>query len=191
MQENGYKSFYGLRDSKGNIINLAKKYRAFVFTWNNYPEDWKERLISLEAVYLIGGQETAPTTGTPHIQGYCQFKQQLRISEFAKRAWEVTCTVHGDRSTGISKFEPAYGTPQQNIEYISKEDKTPFTYGELNRQGKRNDIVKKKSDINEPVQETIKRKKATKIRQVDELTQEELLSYLHKLTNYINKRFNI
>jgi len=51
------------------------------FTWNNYPEDWKEVLVPKFQKRCIGyamGMEVAPTTGTPHIQGFIEFKGKER-----------------------------------------------------------------------------------------------------------------
>lgn len=135
---------------KGTIKKLEipplKKFRAFVFTWNNYPEDWKQKLADIEARYLVCGEEEAPTTGTPHIQGYCEFKQQLRISEFAKKVWQHTGATPGDRKTGISYFAPARADADKNKTYVTKEGE-PYEYGESSRKGKRNDIVKIKEIV--------------------------------------------
>lgn len=49
------------------------KSRNFVFTWNNYTEDSIAHLASLECKYMIYGKEVAPTTGTPHLQGFIVF----------------------------------------------------------------------------------------------------------------------
>lgn len=44
--------------------------RAHLFTWNNYPTDYVNRLKGLDCRYIVAGEEVAPGTGTPHIQGY-------------------------------------------------------------------------------------------------------------------------
>lgn len=130
-------------DSKKKIIDPNKKHIKFIFTWNNYPEDFDKYLFALEARYLIAGKEIGPKCGTPHLQGYCEFDRQMRIGEFAKLVWAKTCVEEGNRSTGISKFEPAYSTP---IDYCSK-DGDVFTYGEPKTQGQRSDIKKIKKTI--------------------------------------------
>lgn len=52
------------------------KQRAYVFTVNNYTEDDELTIYGLveHAAYLIVGRETAPTTGTPHYQGFVYFR---------------------------------------------------------------------------------------------------------------------
>lgn len=55
--------------------------RAFAFVCNNYTGDNEARLARLECVYCIYGYEEAPTTGTPHLQGYFYFKNA--------RSWEA------------------------------------------------------------------------------------------------------
>lgn len=126
-------------DSKGVKIDTKRKFRRFVFTWNNYPLDYESKLYSLGANYLVAGTEVAPSTGTKHIQGYCEMKKQYRIGEFAKLVWETTC-INGNRSTGISKFEPAIASADDNYKYCTKECENPYEYGEKSTAGKRNDI---------------------------------------------------
>lgn len=47
------------------------KSRAFIFTRNNYVDTNFED--ALECRYICYGKEVAPTTGTPHLQGYVYF----------------------------------------------------------------------------------------------------------------------
>jgi len=57
----------------------------WLFTWNNYPENWKDILdcaLSAKVIGYIYGKEIAPTTGTPHIQGYIELKEKMRWTEF-------------------------------------------------------------------------------------------------------------
>lgn len=50
------------------------RYRNVVFTVNNWTQaDWDTIWNCDKLSYLVMGQEIAPTTGTPHIQGYCEF----------------------------------------------------------------------------------------------------------------------
>ena len=55
---------------------------SWCFTWNNYPEDWIEILVpgfqnNPNVTGYIGGKEVSKT-GTPHIQGYMEFKEKAR-----------------------------------------------------------------------------------------------------------------
>lgn len=58
--------------------------------------------------YAVFGKEVAPTTGTPHLQGYLSFKSQKRFNAVQKL---LPAGAH---------IEAAKGTPQQNREYCTK-----------------------------------------------------------------------
>lgn len=82
------------------------------FTINNYTEtdgDWiQEKYKAGQLKYCIMGRETAPDTGTKHLQGYCVFTTVQRLSSMKK----IHATAH---------WEQARGSTAQNIEYCSKE----------------------------------------------------------------------
>lgn len=50
-----------------------RRSRAFCFTWNNYPDQYRLTLDGIQCRYVVCGEELAPTTGTPHLQGYIYF----------------------------------------------------------------------------------------------------------------------
>lgn len=52
---------------------MSTRGRAFCFTINNYTPDNEEFCKNLECQYIQYGREVAPTTGTPHLQGYVYF----------------------------------------------------------------------------------------------------------------------
>lgn len=55
--------------------------RYWGFTWNNYTEDNVQRLLNLSpdlVKYIVFGYEVCPTTGTPHLQGWVEFKNAVR-----------------------------------------------------------------------------------------------------------------
>lgn len=54
--------------------------KHWIFTWNNYPADAREILSSKSSKYkrIVCQCEIAPTTGTPHVQGYIEFKEKVR-----------------------------------------------------------------------------------------------------------------
>lgn len=91
------------------------KHRAYIFTWNNYPNDYRDDdpldtwLHGLRCVYAVAGREVAPGTGTPHLQGYCRWKNPRSIT--AVRTLLAGCHV-----------EPAKGTPTQCRTYCTKDD---------------------------------------------------------------------
>lgn len=117
-------------------INYQKaRIRSWVFTWNNYSEEDVNRLTSTDYLkdigvkYLLFGREHAPTTNTPHLQGYVYFYDNILQSELFTRF------------KGTFWCRKARGTPKQNLVYSGKEDKEPFQWGVPPKgQGKRTDI---------------------------------------------------
>jgi len=105
------------------------KVIAVVFTWNNYTE---ENISSLkefgeECRWMIFGKETAPSTGTPHLQGYMHFNNARSLSALKKRfngCW----------------MEKAKGKADDSKTYCSKECNDVFEIGEMPSQGKRVDL---------------------------------------------------
>jgi len=66
-------------------------YPNWVFTLNNYSAADEAALQALAFHYLLYGREVAPTTGTPHLQGYVQLKQKVRrtrLTKLVKAHWE-------------------------------------------------------------------------------------------------------
>lgn len=55
--------------------------KHFRFTLNNYTPEEVIQLQSLDVKGLIYGHEYAPTTGTPHLQGYVILHKQIRWSQ--------------------------------------------------------------------------------------------------------------
>lgn len=64
---------------------MASRAKAFVYTWNNYNEDDEKYLRSLAGVkYGVYGREVAPSTGTPHLQGYIVFDNARQFASVVK-----------------------------------------------------------------------------------------------------------
>lgn len=89
--------------------------RKYIFTLNNYNEESKNQVLNFMKNFAkkwIVGEEVG-AKGTPHLQGYVEFKSQKKWSvmieqcEAFKKAW----------STG------AKGTLEDNFDYCSKEEK--------------------------------------------------------------------
>lgn len=112
-----------------------KSYRRICFTWNNPHEDWKDILSDIwwskKATYVIGGYERAPTTGTPHIQGYIEWKQSMTLKRIQK-------CFHNDPVHIIA----AKGTAEENLAYCSKSDEDCYIVGDPKKQGERTDLKK-------------------------------------------------
>ena len=85
--------------------------RNFVFTKNNYTQDDIDALLVFPCQYMIFAKEVAPTTGTPHLQGYCELKTAKRFSALTKLGF-------------FGNIEPRQGTQQDAINYIEDPQKT-------------------------------------------------------------------
>lgn len=81
-------------------------YKRWCFTINN-PVN--EPQLHEKLKYLVYGRETAPTSGTPHLQGYLETHSNIRITGLHK--------IPGFES---AHFIQARGTPQQNRDYCTK-----------------------------------------------------------------------
>lgn len=57
-----------------------KKYRWWDVTINNWTEDDKLRIENCGCDFFVYGEEIAPTTGTPHLQGFVGFKYGMTRS---------------------------------------------------------------------------------------------------------------
>lgn len=117
----------------------------WVFTWNNYhPAEaivlGNRCLIGFNDLqYIVWGYETAPTTGTPHLQGFVQFKRRISRST----AQRLLCP-DPDRASRID-MRIRRGTPQQAVDYCKKDkpESEWEEYGQLelrNNRGRRSEL---------------------------------------------------
>jgi len=147
-----------------------RKGRAFCFTLNNYtPEDEAELKANTDFTYIIYGHEVAPTTNTPHLQGYVQFAKQVSPS-FVKK---INKKIH---------WITANGNVEQNKKYCSKGTDI-FEKDEASYQGKRTDIVeiRKKMIEGKPMIEIIAEQQTYQaIRLVEKLYEYKPLSAEYK-----------
>lgn len=88
-------------------IDKTKRSRGWCFTHNNYTPEHEEFWKSFPCEYLIAGKEVAPTTNTPHLQGFFLFKDAKTFSSVQKK---IPTGVH---------IEPARSVPA-SIEYCKK-----------------------------------------------------------------------
>jgi len=100
-----------------------QRARAWVFTQNNpgaVPFAFEEATMK----FLIYQLENAPTTGTPHFQGYL--------------VWKNPQTLQKCRGLAAAHWAIALGNAQQNIAYCSKEPRAAptVTHGVAPAQGK-------------------------------------------------------
>lgn len=110
----------------------------YIFTYNNYTEEGENNLkewLSENCKYAIYGHEIAPTTGTPHLQGYFSLKKKARIGTIQKKLTELEIRL---------SLQSAKGTSQDNFKYCTKADPNGYwCCGDIRQcgQGSRTDRV--------------------------------------------------
>lgn len=93
---------------------MSSQLRHFCFTYNNFSKYnlWQVKLenslLELDANYYIWGEEIAPTTGTPHLQGYVQLTKRKAFTKIVK-------------SLPNCHITPCLGSSQDNVNYCNKE----------------------------------------------------------------------
>jgi hypothetical protein len=92
--------------------------KNWCFTVNNFLPSDEDLLKAMPTSYLLYGKETCPTTGTPHLQGYAQFRIRVRLTGLKK----LHSTAH---------WEVAKGSSADNYTYCTKDDKDFFEQGSL------------------------------------------------------------
>lgn len=164
--------FYNVEEEEV-AVDLKKRFRGFAYTLNNYTEEEYERIKSIGKVsYHIMAREIAPTTGTPHIQGYIHFKDVKKWKD-AKKIVSKRCFIVMIK-----------GSPFQNFKYCSKEDPNFIEIGiRPVGSGKRSDIdnlrtILKTIGLTTPVDELI----------VDYGNNQQQCSYIK---TYVNSLINI
>lgn len=108
--------------------------RAFCCTL--WSATWSKEMPNTTAKHLryfiVGPEETCPTTGKLHHHMYAEFDSPVRIGTIKKMV--------GDKTTHCEK---RHGTQKQAIDYVIKEGKELFVYGDLSKgQGSRTDLSK-------------------------------------------------
>lgn len=111
---------------------MKTKCDRWTWTLNNPTEAEALHLKGLKEgqSYICYGLEIAPETGTPHLQGYVEYKNRVTMTRLKK---DISPRIH---------VELSQGTGQQNREYCSK-DGVFEEYGEMKPevgQGHRSDL---------------------------------------------------
>lgn len=121
-----------LETAGGNTIKAPAKQeyqqRKACFTLNNYTqEDWEifERQ-KRQFFRLVVGCEIAPTTGTPHLQGYCEFKKKGKQNK-GERPIAFFKKLLGHNRTNFLK-DRVKGNVWQNSNYCKKEGRRLISY---------------------------------------------------------------
>ncbi len=105
--------------------------RRWCFTVNNYCDADINAITehaNLEKIHFAVVGKEVGESGTPHLQGFINFKRTCRLAALKK----ILPTAH---------FEPVKGTDQDNDEYCSKDQDLLLRIGEPSRPGKRNDLL--------------------------------------------------
>jgi len=101
---------------------MVSKSKHWCVTWNNYPQDWKDKLEKVLGArdkqrlitYWIAGKEVAPQTQTPHLQMFIQLTKRLALTTL-KRALAKAGVMPAPH------LEAAKGDLEQNQTYCKKE----------------------------------------------------------------------
>lgn len=154
-----------------------KRYRNFLFTLNNYTTEELKQLQELglkEIKYIILGQEIAPTTGTPHLQGFLIWNNAKTKSATIKKL---------PRRTHV---KIANGTPYENYVYCSKDGNVCWEIGDRPEkvgQGKRTDMLEIKKKIKKNI--NIKT-----LLEEDDIVNYQQLKYAENLKKYYEVKRN-
>lgn len=147
--------------TSGPVRSEPYKNRHTLFTWNNYTPDDVEHVkeyIRTQCTYGCFGLEVAPTTGTPHIQGYVRWSNKRSLEAFKK-------CMHGKIHYGDANGRTD-GTSEQNRRYcaglVEKKGNVMnpsfWEYGEISKQGERTDwseavaAIQRGDDITEVIE---------------------------------------
>jgi len=110
--------------------SVSLRTRGICFTQNNWtPESYAalQDYAKDQCVYMVLGKEIAPTTGTPHLQGFLYYENPRHYPNTKFR--EISLACHD---------EPMRGSPRQAANYC-KEDGDFWEFGEVPAQGARAD----------------------------------------------------
>lgn len=142
--------------------------RNFCFTINNYTELEEQEIRKWKCRYVIGGYEVGES-GTPHIQGYIEFREPHKLGGLKK--------LHSKAHWEIKR-----GTREEARKYCMKEGKY-FEEGDWKSggQGKRTDLKKIVTKLEEG-------ERATEIILSDPETASRNLRWLEKAQEIIDKK---
>lgn len=105
--------------------------KSYYFTLNNYtPEDLEYFSTYKDCHHLYVGAEVAPTTGTPHLQGY--------VCWGTKKRWAAVHKIHSTwKRCAVPNLGSAVnGTPSQNRDYCLKGEMSHEDYDDWKKAGR-------------------------------------------------------
>lgn len=106
------------KTSNSQAYDGETRYRKYLFIKFNWTEEERIQMcLTLEKLgkWFIMAREHAPTTGTPHLQGYVEWKNPMKYR------------VMLDKLPGMSVKTRIDGTLRDQYEYCMKEDKEAYT----------------------------------------------------------------
>ena len=148
------------------VENLVSK--CWSFTWNNFPADYRDQFtnntfLKERMIYFVSGEEVAPDTGTPHLQGYIKLKASTTL--FKMRL--MFPGIH---------FQKSYKNELANSRYCKKDGTNIFELGTLDvKQGRR-------TDLNDLL-ESVKRGESMRL-MMSRLTATTQIQYVERLMKY-------
>lgn len=119
------------KKTKVGLTKTFMSYKSWVCTLNNWTQPEYDHLVEMQKEHmttLMIGKETAPDTGTPHLQIYLTLKKNRTL-----RWMKEQLTPRGH-------WQKANGDHDQNLTYISKEDPKPLIIS-TKKQGARTDLT--------------------------------------------------
>ena len=112
IQNGSFGSSDGGNNSPSSKPKRQRLGKKFTVTWNNYPKGYQDFIMDHLDQHIVRCQfqTEVGAQGTPHIQGYVEFKQRYRPTEkFSKGLAKKLC------------FLSARGTAMANAVYTNKE----------------------------------------------------------------------
>ena len=124
--------------------NQSAALARWAFTLNDYTPEEEQKLVGAltpqTAVYAIVARKRAPTTGTPHLQGFVHLRRHQRFDAVKKLL--DTPRVH---------LEPARGTDQENRDYCRKDGDVVLEVGKTWSRGESIDSYRRAREVVERV----------------------------------------
>lgn len=154
---------------------MTTRHRNYLFTLNNYTNEELKQLQEKglkEVKYIIVGAEIAPTTGTPHLQGFLIWQNAKTLKATIKSL------------PTRSHIEICKGTPYQNYEYCKKDGNVAWEFGDRPEkvgQGNRQDL----KIIKEKIRENVNIKNML---EDDDIQNYQQLKYAESLKKYYEKK---
>lgn len=85
--------------------------RGWCFTWNNWTPENRRTMETIECTYIVFGEEIAPTTLCPHLQGYIWFANARSFTSMTK----VNSAIHWEVAKADAAANFRYCTKGANI----------------------------------------------------------------------------